>query len=60
LSDHYISYERLNKSYNVFKVIIGEVKREAVALLIQGRIIPISKIIGDREGVYICENAIPN
>ena len=54
-----LSYERLNKSYNVFKVIIGEVKREAVALLIQGRIIPISKIIGDREGVYICENAIP-
>jgi 6-phosphogluconolactonase len=48
-----LSYQRLNKSRHVFKIITGESKQKAVRLWMQGKMLPISSISGDNEHVYI-------
>jgi 6-phosphogluconolactonase len=55
-----MSYLRLNKSKNVFKIILGKSKKRAVKLWLQGVILPINQVHGDSEKVYICTNALPN
>jgi len=47
-----LSYQQLNKSHHVFKLIVGESKRKAVSLLEQNTILPITKVNGDHEKIY--------
>ena len=54
-----MSYLRLNKSKNVFKIILGESKKKAIRFWLQGVILPINQVHGDFERVYICTNALP-
>jgi 6-phosphogluconolactonase len=54
-----MSYLRLNKSKNVFKIILGESKQKAVELWLQGVVLPINQIHGSSERIYICTNALP-
>ena len=54
-----ISYSRLNQSKNVFKIISGSSKQGAVELWLKGKeILPINKIHGQSEKVFICKNAL--
>ena len=53
-----MSYSRLNQSKNVFKIIIGKSKQEAASLWLQGEKLPISRINGDNEKVYICKDVL--
>ena len=53
-----MSYSRLNKAKNVFKIIMGESKQEAINLWLQGNRLPINQINGDNEKVYICKDAL--
>ncbi|MBT4730945.1 6-phosphogluconolactonase [Candidatus Woesearchaeota archaeon] len=53
-----MSYSRLNKAKNVFKIIMGNSKQEAVSLWLQGEKLPINQINGDNEKVYICKDAL--
>ena len=55
-----MSYKRLNKSKNVFKIINGSLKYNAVKLWIDGVDLPISQVNGQIEKVYICKNSIKN
>ncbi len=52
-----MSYLRLNQSKNVFKVVSGSSKQEAVDLWLKKTILPINQINGSSEKVYICEDA---
>ena len=47
-----LSYQQLNKSYHVFKLIVGESKRKAASLLEQNISLPITKVNGDHEKIY--------
>jgi 6-phosphogluconolactonase len=53
-----ISYSRLNKSKYVFKVIVGESKKMAVRLMIEGCNIPINKIHGKNERFFLTSCSI--
>jgi len=53
-----MSYKQLNKSNYVFKLIIGKSKQQGVYLLQQGVNIPIIKVTGKFEKMYVCKNAI--
>ena len=49
-----LSYSRLNKSKNVYKVISGSSKHKALGLWKKGKDLPINKVFGKIEKVYIC------
>ena len=53
-----MSYQQLNKAHYVFKLIIGETKKKSVALLKQNANLPITKVTGKCEKLYVCKNAI--
>jgi len=53
-----MSYKRLNNSNYVFKLILGNSKKNVLKLLKQGEYLPISKVNGDSNKVYICQNSI--
>ena len=53
-----MSYKQLNKSSYIFKLVVGESKQKAVSLLQQNTNLPISKVKGECEELYICKNAI--
>ena len=53
-----MSYSRLNQSKNVFKVINGSSKQDAVKTWLKGKILPINKISGQFEKVFICEKSV--
>jgi 6-phosphogluconolactonase len=53
-----MSYSRLNKSELVFKVACGKSKQFAVELWLKGVVLPISKIQGKSEKIYICKDAL--
>ena len=54
-----MSYSRLSRANNVFKVVSGVSKQSAVGLWLKGRSLPINKIKGLFERVYICKDALP-
>ena len=54
-----LSYQRLNNSRHVFKIISGKSKQKAVKFWLQGEMLPINNISGDFEQVYINQNALP-
>ena len=53
-----MSYKQLNKSSYIFKLVVGESKQKAVSLLQQNTNLPISKVKGECEELYIYKNAI--
>jgi 6-phosphogluconolactonase len=53
-----MSYSRLSQSRNIFKIISGSSKRQAVDLWLKGRALPIDKIHGQSERIFISKNAI--
>ncbi len=53
-----MSYARLNKSKNVFKVISGTSKHNVVERCIKNEILPINQINGYFEKVFICADAL--
>jgi 6-phosphogluconolactonase len=53
-----MSYQQLSKAHYVFKLIIGESKQKAVTLLKQNANLPITRVNGDCEKIYLCKNAI--
>ena len=55
-----MSHQQLNKAHYIFKLIIGESKQKAVTLLRQNASpsLPITKVTGECEKLYICKNAI--
>jgi len=53
-----MSYQQLNKAHYIFKLIIGESKQKAVHLLQKDINIPVVKVSGECEKLYICKNAI--
>ncbi len=53
-----MSYSRLNNTRNVFKIISGKYKQNAVKLWLDDKDLPINKINGDNEVVYICRDAL--
>jgi 6-phosphogluconolactonase len=55
-----MSYKMLSKSNNVFKLISGPSKQNAVELWLKGVDLPINKIYGDCEKVYACLDCMPN
>ena len=52
-----MSYQQLNKAHYIFKLIIGESKQKAVTLLEQNVNLPITRVNGNCEKLYICKNA---
>jgi 6-phosphogluconolactonase len=53
-----MSYSRLDQSKNIFKVINGSSKQGAVDLWLKGVVLPVNKINGHSEKVFICEDAL--
>jgi len=53
-----ISYQRLNNTKNLFKVIIGESKRPIVRRLLKGERLPANFINGEMERFFIHKNLI--
>ena len=53
-----VSYSRLNKSKNIFKVVCGSSKKKAVDLWLAGKTLPINKIYGQSEKIFACENVL--
>ena len=53
-----MSYKRLNRAHYIFKLIIGESKQQAVHLLQKNTNLPMTKVTGECEKLYICKNAI--
>ena len=53
-----MSYSRFNRANNVFKVVSGASKQNAVGLWLQGKTLPINQIKGLSEKVYICKDAL--
>ena len=47
-----MSYQQLNKSHYIFKLIIGGSKQKAVTLLKQNVNLPITRVNGDFEKIY--------
>jgi 6-phosphogluconolactonase len=54
-----MSYSRLNKSKNIFKVINGKQKQESVGFWLKGENLPINQIFGYFEKVYINKDSLP-
>ena len=54
-----ISYRKLNKTHNVFKIILGQPKRQAISLIFQGYDLPINRVYGEVEKIFIHSSAIP-
>ena len=54
-----MTYQRLNKSNNVFKIINGNLKQDAVKLWLNEQKLPASEVGGLFERVYCCKNSIP-
>jgi 6-phosphogluconolactonase len=52
-----MSYKQLNKAYYILKLIIGESKQKATALMQKNENIPVSMINGDCEKIYIHKNS---
>ncbi len=52
-----MSYLRLNQSKNIFKVISGSSKQEAVDLWLKEEVLPINQINGFYEKIYMCKNS---
>jgi 6-phosphogluconolactonase len=55
----YISYRKLNKTHNVFKIILGQLKRQAMSLLFRRYDLPINRVYGEVEKIFIHSSAIP-
>ena len=53
-----MSYSRLNQSKNIFKIISGSSKQKAVKMWIKGKALPINKIYGQSEKIFICKNEL--
>lgn len=53
-----ISYEKLNKAHNVFKIIVGKSKQTIVKMLLQGELFPVSAVNGETTKVLIHNNAM--
>jgi len=53
-----MSYSRLNRSKHVFKAVCGHAKANALNLWLHGGDLPISKIHGHNEKVFVCKNAL--
>ena len=53
-----VSYSRLNKSKNIFKVVCGSSKKKAVDLWLAGKTLPINKIYVQSEKIFACENVL--
>jgi hypothetical protein len=55
-----MSYQQLNKTHYVFKLIVGESKQKVVILLGQNINLPITRVNGECEKLFFCKNAINN
>ena len=53
-----LSYSRLNNSKNVFKLVCGTSKSNALGLWINNVVLPINQIYGNLEKVYISDDAL--
>jgi len=53
-----MSYNRLNKSHYIFKLIIGESKKKIANMLWKNTDLPIIKVNGEHEKLYVCKSAI--
>jgi 6-phosphogluconolactonase len=53
-----LSYSQLNKSKYVYKLISGSKKSQALNLWINGKTLPINKISGKKEKVYISNDVL--
>ena len=53
-----MSYKQLNKSNYIFKLLIGKSKQQVVHLLQKTTNLPMTKVTGECEKLYICKNAI--
>jgi len=53
-----MSYKQLNKSNHIFKLLIGKSKQQVVHLLQKTTNLPMTKVTGECEKLYICKNAI--
>ena len=53
-----MSYSRLNQSKNVFKVVSGTSKKNAIDKWINGDLLPINKINGNLDRVFLCRDSI--
>jgi len=53
-----MSYKQLNKSIYVFKLLIGKSKQHAVRLLWKNTDLPITKVNGEHEKLYVCKSVI--
>ena len=53
-----LSYNRLNNSKYVFKIISGSAKKEVVKMLFQHKNVPINNISGDKQVIFINKNAM--
>jgi 6-phosphogluconolactonase len=53
-----MSYLRLNKSKNVFKILSGSSKQEALDLWLKGRVLPINQISGQYNKIYLCKDVL--
>lgn len=53
-----LSYDTLNNSLHVFKIVSGIDKRRAVNLWLDGVDLPINKIHGKSEHVYLCQSVL--
>jgi len=53
-----LSYKMLNNSLNVFKIVSGTDKGRAVSLWMNGANLPINKIHGKCEKVYLCKDVL--
>jgi 6-phosphogluconolactonase/glucosamine-6-phosphate isomerase/deaminase len=51
-----MSYSRLNHSHNIFKIINGSSKKKAMEAWLNGEELPINKIYGDSEYIYLCKD----
>jgi len=53
-----MSYKQLNKSNYIFKLLIGKSKQQAVHLIQNNINLPITKVTGGYNKMYVCKNAI--
>jgi 6-phosphogluconolactonase/glucosamine-6-phosphate isomerase/deaminase len=51
-----MSYSRLNQSKNVFKIICGKSKSNAMNLWMNGEILPINRVNGNNEKIYLTKS----
>jgi 6-phosphogluconolactonase len=53
-----MSYKRLNNTFNVFKIIVGESKHLIVKSLVEGKEVLANVITGEKEKIFICNNSM--